>query len=63
MTYCPLGIHLKYRKRWYVSLLCSEWEKVVPYRSNYQRITFFKNQCAPPKEDFDSLTREEKVNF
>ena len=63
MTYCPWN-KSKYRKRWYVSLLCSEWEKVVPYRSDHQGIHFFKNQRTNSLNyQFSSLKVKEKNIF
>lgn len=47
MTYCPTK--KQYRRRWRVSLLCSEREEVVPHRSNHQEIFIFKgaNMLVP----------------
>ena len=63
MTYCPTK--MQYRKRWYVSLLCSEREEVVPYRSNHQKIStfevLFENSSSISEEIVHLALRRDKL--
>ena len=38
MIYFRIQLPAYYRRRWRVSRLCSEWEKVVPHRSNHRDV-------------------------
>ena len=43
MTYFRIQLPAYYRPRWGVLLLCSEWEEVVPPRTNHQDNIFKYN--------------------